>query len=118
MGVSGGLVSWLRASGHDAVHLREQDLHRLPDHSVFDKAANEARIVLTFDLDFGEILALSRGRIVSVVLFRLNNTATAFVIGRMRLLCEDAVAVAALEAGAIVVVEDGRYRIRRLPLAG
>ena len=49
-----------------------------------DKANLERRIILTFDLDFGDIAAFSRGRIVSVVLFRLHNTRTPHVIERLQ----------------------------------
>jgi predicted nuclease of predicted toxin-antitoxin system len=55
MGVAGRIVEWLRSEGHDAVHLRDEGLHRLPNGEIFRKAALEQRIVLTFDLDFGEI---------------------------------------------------------------
>jgi predicted nuclease of predicted toxin-antitoxin system len=57
MGVSSRVISWLLTTGDDSVHLRDQGLQRLPDQQIFDKAATEARIILTFDLDFGEILA-------------------------------------------------------------
>jgi predicted nuclease of predicted toxin-antitoxin system len=82
MGVAWRIVDWLRAAGHDVRHLREEGLHRLPDGDILAKAATERRVVLTFDLDFGDILALSEQRVVSVVLFRLHRfhgeTATAF----------------------------------------
>ena len=106
MGVAVRVVEWLRTGGHDAVHLRDQGLHRLPNGQIFAKAKDENRIILTFDLDFGEI--------VSVVLFRLNNTRTPFVIARLSQVLADA--GEALCSGAIVVVEDHRHRIRRLPL--
>ena len=61
MGVDVRVVEWLRGQGHDAVHLREEGLHRAPDEQVFAKALAEERIVLTFDLDFGEIWRPSRG---------------------------------------------------------
>jgi predicted nuclease of predicted toxin-antitoxin system len=61
MGVDQRVVAWLRAAGHDAVHLRDEGLQRLPDEGVFEKAIAEGRIVLTFDLDFGEIAALAVG---------------------------------------------------------
>jgi predicted nuclease of predicted toxin-antitoxin system len=57
MGVSITTVQALRAAAHDAVHLREEGLIRLPDPEIVAKAAQEQRIVLTFDLDFGDILA-------------------------------------------------------------
>jgi hypothetical protein len=43
---------------------------------IFEKAYSEKRILLTFDLDFGEIVALSGENQVSVILFRLRNTRT------------------------------------------
>lgn len=111
MGVALRIVQWLREKGHDAIHLREQNLHRLPDIEIFEKAYAENRIILTFDLDFGEILALSGGKQVSVILFRLHNTRTLHVIDRLKKVLTDA--STALEEGAIIVVEESRHRIRR-----
>ena len=113
MGVDQRIVRWLRENGNDASHLRDQGLQRLPDPDIFDKADSERRIILTFDLDFGEIAAFSRGRIVSVVLFRLHNTRTPHVIERL----ESALSFReALEKGAIIVVEESRCRVRHLPI--
>jgi len=115
MGVSHRTIKWLRDAGHDVVHLRDQGLHRLPNGEIFAKAVSEARIILTFDLDFGEIVALSHGQRIGVVLFRLNNTATPFLNRRLAAVLADA--EAALNEGAIVVVEDSRHRVRRFPTA-
>jgi predicted nuclease of predicted toxin-antitoxin system len=112
MGVAQRTVEWLRAEGHDAVHLRDEGLQRMPNGQIFDKAAAEGRIVLTFDLDFGEIVALSGGRRASVILFRLHNTRTSHVIDRLQKVLKDS--SDALEQGAIVVVEESRHRTRRL----
>jgi predicted nuclease of predicted toxin-antitoxin system len=114
MGVSLRVVEWLRSTHHDVRHLREEGLHRLPDADILVKAAREERVVLTFDLDFGELLALSGERTVSVILFRLRNTRTPNVIDRLTTVLRLCGAV--LERGAIVVVEDGRHRVRHLPL--
>ncbi len=114
MGVDGRIVHWLRGQGHDAVHLRDEGLQRLPDGEIFAKAASEARIVLTFDLDFGEIAALSQGRPAGVVLFRLHNTRTPHVIDRLAAVL--AHAASTLEQGAVVIVEDARHRVRRMPI--
>ncbi|MBV6342361.1 DUF5615 family PIN-like protein, partial [Candidatus Magnetobacterium casense] len=80
---------------------------------IFDKAYAENRIVLTFDLDFGEIIALSGGRTISVIIFRLHNTRTPHVIERLCRVLKDS--RQAIEDGAIVVVEEFRHRVRRLP---
>jgi predicted nuclease of predicted toxin-antitoxin system len=114
MGISQGVVTWLQAQGHDAIHLRDQGLHRLENGEIFTKAFRESRIILTWDLDFTEILALSGRHTVSAVIFRLVNTRTPHVIERLaRVLQESA---QDLEDGAIISVEEGRHRVRLLPL--
>ena len=113
MGVALRIVEWLRAEGHDAIHLRDEGLQRMPNGEIFKKVAFEERIILTFDLDFGEIVALSGDRRVSVILFRLHNTRTPHVMDRLKKVLKDS--VQALEQGAIVVVEESRHRTRRLP---
>jgi predicted nuclease of predicted toxin-antitoxin system len=114
MGVSQRLVDWLRASGHDVVHLRDEGLHRLPDGAIFHKAFVEQRIVLTFDLDFGEILSASAGELVSVILFRLHDTRTPHVIERLTTVLSQS--SGKLDAVCIIVVEEGRHRVRKLPI--
>lgn len=114
MGVSLRVVNWLRAAGYDIAHLRDEGLQKLPNGDIFQKAGQEDRVVLTFDLDFGEIVASCPGQIVSVILFRLRNTTSDFVIRRLADVL--AQSVVDLEQGAIVVVEDGRHRVRKLPI--
>lgn len=112
MGVSIRVVDWLREAGHDAVHLRDEGLQRLPNGSIFQKAIVENRVVLTFDLDFGEITALSKGARCSTIVLRLRNTRTENVIN-----CLDNVLKTSsshLEKGSIIVVEDYRHRVRPL----
>ena len=107
------VASWLNSQGHDATHLRDEGLQRLPNGGVFEKAIAESRVVVTFDLDFGEIVALSKGRKTGVILFRLRNTRTPFVIQRLSEViseCADA-----LMRGAIVIVEEARHRVREFP---
>jgi len=57
-GISPKTVDFLRQRGHDAAHVRELLLQRVADRELIGKARAQARILLTFDLDFGEILAL------------------------------------------------------------
>lgn len=80
MGVAKKVVEWLKEKGHDAIHLREQGLKKLPNGEIFKKAILEKRVLLTFDLDFGEIIALSGNKTISVIVFRLHNTRATHVI--------------------------------------
>jgi len=113
MGVSSGVVEWLRNHGHDAKHLRDEGLHRMPNGEIFAKAIHENRIIITFDLDFGEIVALAKGKTASVILFRLHNTRTSHLLDRLSAVLKDS--ASALEEGAVVVVEESRHRVRYLP---
>ena len=114
MGVSWRVVEWLRSQGYDSKHLREEGLGRLVDPDIFAKAQLEQRVILTFDLYFGEITALSKGQIVSVIVFRLRNTRTPHVIERLSAVLADT--SEALMKGAVVAVEDSRHRVRHLPI--
>ncbi|HVO92107.1 MAG TPA: DUF5615 family PIN-like protein [Terriglobales bacterium] len=107
------VASWLNSQGHEAIHLRDEGLQRLPNGGIFEKAITESRVVVTFDLDFGEIVALAKGRKTGVILFRLRNTRVSFVIQRLADViseCADA-----LTRGAIVIVEETRHRVREFP---
>jgi predicted nuclease of predicted toxin-antitoxin system len=114
MGVSMSTLNSLREAGEDISHLREQSLLTLPDDQILAKAIQEGRVILTFDLDFADLLAASGGKVPSVILFRMRNQTPAAVTPRLfhaLELCREA-----LDAGAIVIVEDAAYRLRRLPI--
>lgn len=113
MGVSLATVAWLRDANHDVVHLRDEGLIRLPDPQIVTKALAEAKIVLTFDLDFGDILAAARSTAPSVIIFRLRDQTPAAVNPRLFRVLEER--TAELANGAVVIVEHEGYRVRRLP---
>jgi predicted nuclease of predicted toxin-antitoxin system len=79
---------------------------------LLDRGAQQlSKMGLTFDLDFGEIAAYAKGKRAGVVLFRLHNTRAQHVIDRLSRVLADS--SAALTEGAIVIVEEGRHRVRR-----
>lgn len=73
MGISPRTVELLVNLGHDAVHLDEQGLNRLPDEAIVQKARNENRVLLTHDLGFGELVAAGGAQLPSAVIFRLRD---------------------------------------------
>lgn len=114
MGLARRTAEYLRGHGYDAVHLREQGLQRLSDESIVAKALAEGRVILTHDLDFGRIVALSRGQLPSVVTFRLTDMRAGEVNRRL----DDVLGRFAtqLVEGALISVTDDAVRIRRLPV--
>jgi predicted nuclease of predicted toxin-antitoxin system len=114
MGVALRVVQWLRQHGHDAAHLRDEGLQRLPNGDIFKKARAEGRALITCDLDFGDIVAASGGQLPSVIVLRLRNMSAEHVIERLARVLEDS--GNAILAGAVIAVEEDRHRVRNLPL--
>lgn len=114
MGISPKTVSFLRDLGHLAVHLHQEGLGRLKDLEILEKARREESIVLTHDLDFGDLLAASGPQLPTVIIFRLRNMRPE----RVNLYLESIITHHAevLDHGAVATVAEGGVRIRRLPL--
>jgi len=111
MNLSPAMADWLRGIGHNAVHARELGSGDRPDREIFAHARAEGRVLITFDLDFGDIVAASASAVgPGVLLLRLRSPRQAHM--RERVLAALAAASEALDAGAIVLVEDARLRVR------
>jgi predicted nuclease of predicted toxin-antitoxin system len=112
MNLSPRWVDVLTKSQFEAVHWSSVgDPHAL-DEEIMAYAAKH--VVLTNDLDFGSILAVTHGEKPSVVQLRSENLSPAVIgtetINALRQLGEQ------LQEGALVIVEPLRTRVRLLPL--
>ena len=114
MGISPQTVAFLGGLRHEAVHLHTQGLDRMKDSAILDKAREEGRILLTHDLDFGELVAASGARLPSVVIFRLRNMHPDRVNRYLESIVNQHSEL--LEQGAIISVAEGQIRARVLPL--
>lgn len=107
---------YLQAQGWDARHWTEVGDPRAPDVEIMHWAREHEWVVLTHDLDFGTILALSHANGPSVVQVRVQDTLPsstgAIVADALRQ------TATALKAVALVVVDAQHMRARLLPLAG
>ncbi len=106
----------LRAAGHDAVHVRDRGLQAASDRTVLELARAEQRVLLSADTDFAALLLAAEAAGPSVILFRRTldrrpGRQVEILLANLEALAEP------LHAGAIVIVEDTRIRIRLLPLA-
>ena len=113
-GVSPKTVDFLKQLGHDAVHVRALGLMRAPDIELVDRARADSSVVVTFDLDFGEILALGVLNKPSVIICRLADERADSVNRHLATVLTER--LGELESGALILVEDSRYRVRRLPI--
>jgi predicted nuclease of predicted toxin-antitoxin system len=103
-------VDALRAAGHDLAWIRT-DAPGAKDEEVLERSRSEARVLLTQDKDFGE-LVLRRGQGASqgVILLRLPG------MGPAELSRLSVAAIAARDdwAGCFSVIEKDRTRMRPL----
>ena len=104
-------VKALRNAGHNVVWART-DMPGAKDDVILQCAQDEARLILTFDKDFGE-LAFRWGLSSScgIVLFRLRTKSPEYIRDRVLEVLSNQIDW----AGHLFVVEEFRVRIRPLP---
>jgi predicted nuclease of predicted toxin-antitoxin system len=109
-----GMANWLATQGHDAVHASAAGLDRSTDSEILTRARQEARTVVTVDLDYPRLLALAGAEGPSLILFRGGDWSEADVTARMRQIL--AVMAESEITRSIVAVDRTRIRRRRLPI--
>lgn len=114
--VSPRLAEYFRKDGYDAKHVRDYGVQHAPDEVVFSLAAQEKRILVSADTDFGTLLALRRETAPSVILLR--SGVDRHPLAQAALLMANLPHLEAdLQKGAIAVFDKNRIRVRRLPMA-
>lgn len=98
----------LRDFGHDVVSVAEE-MPQADDEDILERAAGEARIVLTNDKDFGELAFRSGHAHCGIVLFRLRDESTEHRVEMLHILLDKY--PAHLENHFVVVTENG-IRVR------
>jgi len=99
----------LRSAGHDVVTVAEEDLLGASDDAVLRAAASEGRLLVTLDLDFGDILTHPPQSAAGIVVLRPHRQTPTLVR-------ELAASVAALLhqepiRGRLWVIDEARLRI-------
>lgn len=104
------LADLLRAAGHEVATAREQGLGGEPDTRVAEVCRSERRVLLTLDLDFGDIRSYPPARYAGLIVLRparQDKPSVLRVVERILPLLE-----AEPPAGHLWVVDEQSARIR------
>lgn len=113
MPVSPSLARWLEREGHNAVHVAYIGLSRSSDEEIMAYARREGRIIVTADLNYPRLLALTGSSDPGLILFRGGS----YQEGEMLELMKRVLAAISPEEfpNSVVVVNRRAIRRRRLP---
>jgi predicted nuclease of predicted toxin-antitoxin system len=114
MPLSPGMARRLAELGYDATHVSTLGLASASDSSLLELARREGRVIITADLDYPRLLALTEAEGPGLILFRGGNYSEQEAMDRMGRVLESVLPEEL--ASSIVVVEKDRIRRRRLPL--
>ena len=114
MPVSPLLLHVLQAYGHEGVHVYQIGKDRASDSELLEIARRESRIVITADLDFPRLLALSLAEGPGLVLFRGGNYSDSEMCDLLERLLKT-VRPEVMER-SVCVVDKSRIRITQLPI--
>jgi len=107
-------AGFLTGNGVEAVHWSSAGSPNAPDWEIMAYAKEHDFTVLTCDLDFGYILAVTRGKKPSVIQIRSgalgHDRIGAAVLSAIKLLAAD------IDKGALVTIDPRKTRVTLLPL--
>jgi len=114
MNLSPDWVAVFAAREIESVHWSTVGDPRAEDEKIMEYARADNYVVFTHDLDFGTMLALTQARSPSVIQVRAQNILPGYLANTVISVLQTNEAF--LEQGALIVVDEGRARVRILPL--
>src|SRR5262249_43474035 len=107
-------IPLLQRHGWAAVHWSAVGDPRASDRAIMAWALANRHVVFTLDLDFGTLLALTHSAGPSVLLVRAEDVLPDRIGGLINAALRQH--ESDLASGALVVVDESRWRVRVLPL--
>lgn len=106
------LARHLRAAGFQAEDVRDVGLRGSPDEDIFAYAVSRALVLLSGDVDFGNILRFPLGSHPGIVVTRFPNEVSTAQLNEAILQAVQSLSEEDL-AGNLAIIEPGRIRLRK-----
>ncbi|MDB9493253.1 DUF5615 family PIN-like protein [Spirulina major CS-329] len=107
-------VEALRSQGYDIVRTTDSLSATAADAEILALARVEGKVVLTQDLDFSMLVALSNYGLPSLITLRLSSAKPDVVV--QRLLAVLPIVETELTEGSAITINDDLVRVRKLPI--
>jgi predicted nuclease of predicted toxin-antitoxin system len=114
MPVSAALLDVLQTHGHEGVHAHQIRRDRAPDDELLELARREGRVVITADLDFPRLMALSLTEGPGLILFRGGNYSDSEMCDLLARVLEQV--PSEILDRSVCVVDRNQVRVTALPL--
>jgi predicted nuclease of predicted toxin-antitoxin system len=106
------LARQLRAAGFEVEDVRDIGLRKSPDDDIFTYAVSHALVLLSGDLDFGNILRFPLGSHPGIVVARFPNEVPTTKVNAAILQAVQSLSGEDI-VGNLIIVEPGRIRLRK-----
>ncbi|MGH3937115.1 MAG: DUF5615 family PIN-like protein [Pseudonocardiaceae bacterium] len=110
------ICGYLKASGHEAVHVNDVGLASAEDAALMAWAVSERSVIVSCDHEFVQLLFENGDSEPSVILTRDVGTLPSAELGELLLSALSPELEELLAAGAIATLTRDRVRVRPLPL--
>ena len=112
--ISPQTVAFLKSLGHDVVRVNDILPVNADDELIIEQARRDSRVILTQDLDFSRIIAISGESAPSLISLRLKSSRIEYVNSLLSRILPQPEAEG-LEA-AVITIDDAAIRRRSLPI--
>jgi predicted nuclease of predicted toxin-antitoxin system len=112
--ISPSLCLAIKDLGYEARHVKHVGLLATSDEIIFEFAQGSGEIIITHDLDYSRIHALSGATKPSVILIRIEPISNEIIMDFLKTNLEQI--KSDLQKGVFVVVESNYMRLRDLPI--
>jgi predicted nuclease of predicted toxin-antitoxin system len=76
------LARWLSSQGHEATHVTDLGMERMPDRTIWERACETDACIVTKDEDFILLQALNRAG-PAIVWIRIGNAVRSVLLSRL-----------------------------------
>ena len=115
MNLSPKTVTAMQNRGYDVVRVSSVLPENTPDLALLEYAAEDGRVIITQDLEFGALLAIHGYDRPSVITLRLSGSDPDTIAARLIEVIPQI--ENSLSEGAVITVEDRLVRIRPIPIS-